>query len=197
MSFLRTSSSNCTFSRAGTRGSASRGATGLAALASAAPLSARACLAAFLSGFSASADCSGVGGRGALSGLFACLSSVSAIDLDSRALGDPDLLAIVALADIFKTDTGRLAVLGIGQSDIRQVDRRFLGNDAAVLLRALPLVTLDDVDAAHQRPAVVGAHVDDLAGAAFVAAGDHDHGVALFDLRRHYSTSGASEMIFM
>src|SRR6202012_6174642 len=30
-----------------------------------------------------------------------------------------------------------------------------------------------------------------------VAPGDHDHRVALFDLGRHHSTSGASEMIFM
>src|SRR5262249_21903048 len=38
---------------------------------------------------------------------------------------------------------------------------------------------------------------DDLAGAALVAAGDDDDLVAFTDLGGHYSTSGASEMIFM
>src|SRR4249919_1363432 len=75
--------------------------------------------------------------------------------------------------------------------------RRLLGNDAALLLRALLLVALDHVDAAHQGAVVLGTHLDHLAGAALVAAGEHDHLVALTDLRCHHSTSGASEMIFM
>src|SRR6185295_4241379 len=42
------------------------------------------------------------------------------------------------------------------------------------------------------------AYLDDFAAFAFIAAGQHDDVVALFDLqRRHYSTSGASETIFM
>src|SRR4029077_11349065 len=186
---------NCTFSRAGTRGSGSRAFFSALSALSALPAAAAAlsCLAAF---FSALAAASGVGGR-CLSGFFACLSSVSAIDLDSGTLGDAHFLAIIALADIFEADPGRLAVLGIGERDVRQVDRRFLGNDAALLRGALLLMALDHVDAAHQRTAVGAAHLDDLAGAALVAARDHDHRVALFDLRRHYSTSGASEMIFM
>src|SRR5580704_16369346 len=197
-SLLRIASSNCTFRRAGTRGSASRGFwSAFSALPAAAAalfcLAALSCLAAF---FSALAAVSGSSGR-CLSGFFACLSSVSAIDLDSRALGDAHLLAVVVFADIFEADPGRLAVLGVRQRDVRQVDRRFLGNDAALLRGALLLVALDHVDAAHQRTAVGAAHLDDLAGAALVAARDHDHRVALFDLRRHYSTSGASEMIFM
>src|SRR6202021_4340658 len=61
----------------------------------------------------------------------------------------------------------------------------------------LALIQLRHVDAAHQRSAVVTAHLDHLAGAAPVASGDYDHRVALFDLCRHHSTSGASEMIFM
>ena len=42
-----------------------------------------------------------------------------------------------------------------------------------------------------------GTHLEDLAGAALVLAGEDDDLVALLDLRRHHSTSGASEMIFM
>src|SRR5580658_6252527 len=58
-------------------------------------------------------------------------------------------------------------------------------------------MTLDDVDPTDEHTAFLAAHPNHLAGAAFIAAGDHDNGVALSDLRRHYRTSGASEMIFM
>jgi hypothetical protein len=53
------------------------------------------------------------------------------------------------------------------------------------------------IDAAHQGAVMIGTHLDHLAGATLVAAGEHDHLVALADLRCHHSTSGASEMIFM
>src|SRR5215467_8323399 len=118
--------------------------------------------------------------------------SVSAIDLGSRTLGDPDLLAVGL--DL-EADAGRLAVLGIGDRDVGQMDRQLLRDDAAFLLRGLALVALDHVDAAHQRAALAGAHLDHLAGTALVAAGQHDHLVALADLGGHHSTSGASEMI--
>src|SRR5215471_974955 len=72
-----------------------------------------------------------------------------------------------------------------------------LGDDAALLLRALLLVPLDQIDAAHQSAALLGAHLDHFAAAALVAAREHDHLIALADFRRHHSTSGASEMIFM
>src|SRR5207253_10063212 len=49
----------------------------------------------------------------------------------------------------------------------------------------------------HQGAIGVRAHLDHLAGATLVASGDHDDLVAFADLRRHHSTSGASEMIFM
>ncbi len=51
--------------------------------------------------------------------------------------------------------------------------------------------------AAHDRAVVLRQHLQHLAGAALVAAGEHDDLVALFDLRGHHRTSGASEMIFM
>src|SRR5262249_15832809 len=121
----------------------------------------------------------------------------SAIDFYSRPLGDAHLAPGIALAHELEPDPGRLAVLGIGERQIGQVDGRFLGDDAAFLLRALLLVALDHVDAAHQGAALVGAYLDPLAGAPLVAAGEHDHLVALADFRRHHSTSGASEMIFM
>src|SRR5664279_6459063 len=119
--------------------------------------------------------------------------AVSAIDLCSRALGNTHLLAIGLN---FESHAGRLAVLA-DDRDVGQVDRRLLGDDAAFLRLGLLLVTLDEVDAADQRLAVVGTYLEHLAGAALVAAGQHDDLVTLPDLGSHYSTSGASEMIFM
>src|ERR1700733_10939095 len=90
----------------------------------------------------------------------------------------------------------RLAVLA-DDRDVGQMDRRLLGDDAAFLGLALLLVALDEVDPAHQRLVVVGTPLEHFAGAALVAAAQHDDLVALPDLGGHHSTSGASEMIFM
>src|SRR5208282_905530 len=80
---------------------------------------------------------------------------------------------------------------------IGQMHRRFLRDDASILLRTLLLVALDHVDSPHESAALNGADLDHLAAAALVAAGEHDDLVALADLGGHHSTSGASEMIFM
>src|ERR1700681_3742539 len=119
--------------------------------------------------------------------------AVSAIDLCSRAFGDAYLLAIRLNLETY---AGRLAVLA-DDRDVGQVDRRLLRDDAALLRLGLLLVALDEIDAAHQRLVVVGAHLEHLAGTALVAAVQHDDLVALPDLGSHHSTSGASEMIFM
>src|ERR1700727_1153281 len=119
--------------------------------------------------------------------------AVSAIDLCSRALGDAYLGAIRLNLE---TNAGRLAVLA-DDRNVGKVDRRLFRDDAALLVLGLLLVALDEVDAAHQRLAIVGAHLENLAGAALVAARQHDDLVALPDLGSHHSTSRASEMIFM
>src|SRR6188768_3223866 len=173
-------SSNCLRSRDGPFGSGSRSPAG----ALAAPFAAFA-----RSAFSAFSD------FGALS-VFSTLgffSSLSAIDLNSGALRKADLL----VAHDLEADARRLAVLRIGDRQVGQVHRGFLGDDAAFLLRGLLLVALDHVDAAHQRAILGLAHLDHLAAATLVAAGDDHDLVALADFRRHHSTSGASEMIFM
>src|SRR6185369_11371376 len=77
------------------------------------------------------------------------------------------------------------------------MDRRLLGDDAAFLVLGLLLVTLHQVDAAHQRLVIGGADLEYFAGAALVAAAQHHDLVTLPDLGSHHSTSGASEMIFM
>src|ERR1700736_692821 len=119
--------------------------------------------------------------------------AVSAIDLCSRAFGDAYLLAIRLNLETY---AGRLAVLA-DDCDVGQVDRRLLRDDAALLRLGLLLVTLDEVDAADQRLALGGTHLEHLAGAPLIAAGQHDDLVTLPDLGSHHSTSGASEMIFM
>src|SRR6195952_5120706 len=119
--------------------------------------------------------------------------AVSAIDLCSRALGNANFLAIGLNLE---PDAGRLAVLAdIGK--VRQMDRRLFRDDAALLRLSLLLVTLHQVDAAHQRLVGGGADLEYFAGAALVAAGQNNDLVAFPDLGSHHSTSGASEMIFM
>src|SRR5882757_1523847 len=119
--------------------------------------------------------------------------AVSAIDLCSRAFGDAYLLAIRLNLEAY---AGRLAVLA-DDRDVGQVDRRLFRDDAALLRLGLLLVTLDEVDAPDQRLAIGRTHLEHLAGAALVAAIQHDDLVALLHLGRHTSASGASEMIFM
>src|SRR4029078_7289191 len=112
---------------------------------------------------------------GALAGFSPLPSfSLSAIDLNSRALGDPPALAVCALAGDFEAHARRLAVLRIRERDVRQVKRQLLGDDAALLLRRLFLVALDHVDAAHGRPLGARIALDHLAAASLVAAGQHD-----------------------
>src|ERR1700753_2486433 len=103
--------------------------------------------------------------------------AVSGIDLCSRALGYSYLRAIGLNLEPYAR---RLAVLA-DDRDVGQVDRRLLGDDAAFLRLGLLLVTLHQVDAAHQRLVVAGAHLEYFAGAALVAAAQHDDLVALPD----------------
>src|SRR4051812_13038664 len=84
---------------------------------------------AFSARAAASGDLSTLAARSALSAL-APSFSLSAIDLDSRTLGDANELAVVTAADGLETDARRLAVLRIGQRDVGQVDRHLLGDDA-------------------------------------------------------------------
>ena len=58
-------------------------------------------------------------------------------------------------------------------------------------------MALDLIDAFDEGATLVRMNLDDFAGATLVATREHDHLVALLDLGGHYSTSGASEMIFM
>src|SRR5689334_16997654 len=123
-------------SRGVTFSSGSRGAF------SAAPPSFFAALALAAAAFSARAWASGdLSTFGCFAGFSALPPSfsLSAIDLDSRTLGEANELALVALPYGLEPDAGRLAVLGIGERDIGQVDRQLLGDDAALLLRGLLL----------------------------------------------------------
>src|SRR5947199_3677331 len=112
--FVRMTSSNCLRSRAGPFGSGSRAAD-------AAALSVLPPLASPFAAFGARSALSLFGVLspfGALSA-FGFLSSLSAIDLNSRPLGEADLL----VAHDLEADARRLAVLRIGEREVRQMDR--------------------------------------------------------------------------
>src|SRR6185295_6672410 len=94
---------------------------------------------------------------------------VSAIDLGSRAFGDAYAPAVFFN---LPADPGRLAILGVSERHVGEMDRPLLGYDAAFLSRGLLLVALDHVDAAHQRAFLGRAHLDHLAGATLVASGE-------------------------
>src|SRR5215471_9921737 len=123
-------------------GAASPLAAGLSPLSAFWPLAAACWAAGALSPFSGRGALSDFSGFSPLPGFLASVF-LSAIDLDSRTLGDPHLAAVVAFAHELEPDPRRLAVLGIGERQIGKVHRRLLGDDAALLLRGLLLVPLD------------------------------------------------------
>src|SRR3954452_16748627 len=99
-----------------------------------------------------------------------------------------------------------LLVLGVDEHDVGDVDRAFLLDHAAHGLGALgagdlrrSLVALDEVEALDVDPGPPGLHAQDPALLATVLAADDDDLVVTTDLGSHgsYSTSGASETIFM
>jgi hypothetical protein len=74
---------------------------------------------------------------------------VSAIDQVSGTPGDAHLAAVV---ENLEADAGGLAGLGIGDRQIRQMDRRFLGDDPALGLRRLARVAANEIDASPRLP---------------------------------------------
>src|SRR5712691_7635726 len=90
------------------------------------------------------------------------------------------------------------ARLGVEQHHVRQVDRRFLLEDASLLVLAARLgVTLDEVDLLHDHAKLRLVHRQNAARLPLVVPGDHHDDVTLPHLQAHQITSGASEMIFM
>src|SRR5690349_9739763 len=81
--------------------------------------------------------------------------------------------------------------------DVRQIDRRFLGDDPALLTRGLTLMAPDRVDARNERAIFRREDLEDFALLPLVAARRHDDPIAFSYLGGHQRTSGASEMIFM
>src|SRR6266498_1761649 len=109
-------------------------------------------------------------------------------------------LRVAHLAAVFqhaKAHSARSPTPRVHMREIGNVDRRLLLDDAAVCLGARPSVALDRVDALDDRPHLLRHDLENLAGLALAATGQDDHLVALADFRRHHSTSGASETIFM
>src|SRR5206468_4572945 len=123
------------------------------------------------------------------------------VDLLAVRLVEAHLAAILEDAD---TDAVGLLRHRIPQRDIRDVERHVLVDDAALLAlhRVGALILLHLIHAADDD--VRGRYFGNLASLAFVSSGDDDDVVALLDLAHGfspalsaYSTSGASETIFM
>src|SRR5215203_4176846 len=120
------------------------------------------------------------------------------VDLSPRALGHAHALPVLGAAH---PDTRRLAVLGVQERHVGDVDGTLPFDHADLRIRARGVrarVPLDDVDALDVDPVLGRLDADDLPGLALVLARDHDHGVVGLQLHGHgYRTSGASETIFM
>src|SRR6478609_345355 len=128
-------------------------------------------------------------------------SQGSGVDSGSAALGDSVALALVV--DL-RADARRRVLLGIDRHDVGEVDRPLLLDHAADGLGALgvadllrALVALDDVQPLHVDLLLLGVDAKHAAGLAAVLAADDDHRVVAPDAGHLYSTSGASETIFM
>ena len=89
----------------------------------------------------------------------------------------------VAVVEQLRPDARALVVVGRDDHHVRHVDRGLALGDAAldVALRVGLGVALDEVDALHQQPALLGQHLQHLAALAAVAAGDDLHQVVLLD----------------
>ena len=136
----------------------------------------------------------GLAGLGALLGLVALVASSS-----QPSIRSPERLATRTFrpsSRILKPTRVGLPVLGSSDRQIRQMDRRFLGDDPALGLRRLARMATHEIDAGDDRAALGRHHLANLAPLALVAPGGDDDPVALLDLGGHHSTSGASEMIF-
>src|SRR5262245_1655735 len=103
---------------------------------------------------------------------------VSAIDGRSRTLGHADLLVAFDL----EADAGRLAVLGVGDRDVGQMDRGFLGDDAGFLRGRLALMALHDIDTTDDRAVFLRHDLEDFARTALVLASENDDLVAFANL---------------
>src|SRR6185312_1432467 len=102
-----------------------------------------------------------------------------------------------AVVQELETNARGLPAFRVGERDIGNMNARLFRDDAALHLRRLALVAANHLNPAHEHAVFFGQHLDDFAALTLVAAGDDDDFIAFADFRSHYSTSGASEMIFM
>src|SRR3712207_3122163 len=104
------------------------------------------------------------------------------------------------LVDDTDAHTGRLAARGADGHDVGQVDGGLDGGDAALAPlpgHPGPLVLGHPVDTLDHHALGLRVDADDPPLLAGVLAGDHPDGVVALHAVHGYSTSGASETIFM
>src|SRR5581483_464716 len=118
--------------------------------------------------------------------------------ITSATSADPHRAAVLVPA---VTHTRRLLAVPAHHHHVADVERRLLGDDAALLRAAHALgdpgVLLHAVDTFDDHAVAIGDGQDDLPLRASVLAGDHLDRVALLHVQSHQSTSGAREMIRM
>src|ERR1700730_18672251 len=123
------------------------------------------------------------------------------VELRTASLGDADSLAVL---EHLGADAGGLLRLGIDQRQVGDMDAAVPLHDAALGRRRVAAalqVALEDHQLLDDRALLLVIDLEDLAGLALLLAGEDVDDVALLDANRRaghgYSTSGASEMIFM
>src|SRR5882762_2790062 len=110
-------------------------------------------------------------------------------------LGDADLVALFVRLEV---NARRLAGAGIDQHHVGGVNGLLALDDPAVgCAGCRACVAMNEVHAFHHDPVVFPEDTGNLALLSLVFAGDDHDGVTGEEPRRHYKTSGASEMIFM
>src|SRR5258708_33034670 len=117
------------------------------------------------------------------------------MDQLSRLGRDADFLTVALL----EPDPARCPSLGVGNRDLRHMQRCFLALDPALRIELGRLaVACVNIDPRHDHLAFLRHRLDDLTGASLVLAGQDNDLVAFLDLLGgHHSTSGARLMIFM
>src|SRR5262245_60994146 len=92
---------------------------------------------------------------------------------------------LASALEYLEADSRRLAGFRVDVSDVRDVERRLLLDDAAGIAGRGPRMPLDHVDALHQDARLVAQDPQHLAGLALLLAGADDHLVAFPDLELH------------
>src|SRR5215510_9066864 len=107
----------------------------------------------------------------------------SPVDHFARTAGEPNLAPILQR---LVTDSGGFAGLRIDMSDIGNMNRQLLLDDAARFAHPLASMSFGDMHTLDDDARLAGKHAQHLSRPPLIAPGDDDHIVALLDFQlRH------------